>query len=108
MKRFKTTVTRTDEYIIEIDENIIDEQWMQHFRQYFADYKTYEEHAEYLTQHRARFEQSFIEGYGEVKINGSLPWHLKDGQKINGDDNGINIIVKSEDQDCEVEVEEIE
>jgi len=26
MKRFKTTVTRTDEYIIEVDENVIDEQ----------------------------------------------------------------------------------
>jgi len=28
MKRFKTTVTRTDEYIIEIDDNILDEEWM--------------------------------------------------------------------------------
>jgi len=105
MKRFKTTVTRTDEYIIEIDENIIDEEWMKHFRRYFYDFDSFEEHAEHLAQSRARFEQSFFEGYGEVLINSKKSWNVKDENEVQ---KGINIIVKSEDQDCEVEVEEIE
>lgn len=105
MKRFKTTVTRTEEYIIEIDENIINEEWMQHFRRYFYDFDSYEEHAEHLAQHRARFEQSFIEGYGEVLINGKKSWNVQDDNEV---EKGINIIIEREDQDCEVEVEEIE
>lgn len=104
MKRFKTTVTRTDEYIIEIDENIIDEEWMKHFARYFDDFDTYEEHAEHLAQYRARFEQSFIEGYGEVLINGKKSWSVEDEKDVN---KGINIIIKREDEDCEVELKEI-
>jgi len=104
MKRFKTTVTRTDEYIIELDENIIDKEWMEHFARYFHGFDTYEEHVEFLAQCRARFEQSFIEGYGEVLINGKKSWGVEDEKDVN---KGINIIVKSEDEDCEVEVEEI-
>ena len=103
MKRFKTTVTRTDEYIIEIDENVIDEEWMKNFVQYFDDFDTYKEHAEYLAQHRARFQHDFIEGYGLVKVNGEIP------KFVHGHPNeGINIIIESEDYDCEIEVEEIE
>lgn len=30
MKKFKCTVTRTDEYEIEIDENIINEEWVRY------------------------------------------------------------------------------
>lgn len=105
MKRFKTTVTRTDEYVIEIDENVINEEWMKHFARYFYGFDTYEEHAEHLAQYRARFEASFIEGYGEVLINGKKSWRLKDENEV---EKGINIIIKSENQDCEVEVEEVE
>lgn len=102
MKRFKTTVTRTDEYIVEFDENIIDEEWMKDFRDYFYTFHTYEEHAKHIAQIRARVGDGFIEGYGNPMVNGKPPWwSLKDYEK------GINIIVKSEDLDCEVEAEEI-
>jgi len=46
MKRFKTTVTRTEEYIIELDENVLNEQWMDDFRHVFFDFYSLEEHAE--------------------------------------------------------------
>jgi len=105
MKRFKTTVTRIDEYIIEIDENIIDEEWMKDFKRYFYGFDSYEEHAEHLAQYRARFEQSFIEGYGEILINSKKSWNVKDENEVQ---KGINIIIESEDNDCEVEVEEID
>ena len=105
MKRFKTTVTRTDEYVIEIDENIINQEWMENYKKYFADFDTYEEHAEHLAQMRARFEHGFIEGYGTVLVDGRKPWYIQDDNKV---DKGINIKILSEDQDCEVDVEEIE
>lgn len=102
MKRFKTTVTRTDEYIIEFDENIINDEWMADFRKSFYRFDSYEEHAEHIAQIRARIGEGFIEGYGNTMIEGEPPWwSVKNYEK------GINIIVKSEDQDCEVEVEEI-
>jgi len=110
MKRFKTTVTRTDEYIIEIDENVIDEQWMDDFRHVFFDIYDLEEHAEQLAQMRARIGEGFIEGYGNVKVNGKLPWYVSQKEKDSRlpCEDAFNIIIKSEDNDCEVEVEEIE
>lgn len=102
MKRFKTTVTRTDEYIIEFDESIINEEWMDDFRSCFYGFHTLEEHAEHIAQIRARIGEGFIEGYGNTMVNGKPPWwSSKDYEK------GINIVVKSEDNIREVEVKEI-
>ena len=102
MKRFKTTVTRTDEYIIEFDENIIDEEWMQHFRSYFYKLDSLEDHAEHIAQIRARSGEGFIEGYGNTLVDGKPPWwNTKDYNPA------INIKVVNEDKDCEIEVEEI-
>ena len=53
MKKFKCTVTRTDEYEIEIDENIINEEWMEHFRSYMYGFDELSEHAEHLAQFQA-------------------------------------------------------
>jgi len=102
MKRFKTTVTRIDEYIIEFDETIINEEWMDDFRSCFYGFHTLEEHAEHIAQVRARTGEGFIEGYGNTMVNGKAPWWSKDFDK------SINIIVKNEDQINDVEVEEIE
>lgn len=64
MKKYKCTVTRTDEYIIEIDENIINGEWMENFRSYMYGFDTLEEHAEHLAQFQARVgDHDFIEGY---------------------------------------------
>jgi len=102
MKRFKTTVTRTDEYIIEFDENIINEEWMGDFRSCFYGFHTLEEHAEHIAQIRARVGDGFIEGYGNTMINGKPPWwNTKDYEKA------INIRIVNEDRDKEIEVEEI-
>jgi len=103
MKRFKTTVTRTDEYIIEIDENELNEQWMDDFRSSFYNFHTLEEHAEHIAQIRARIGEGFIEGYGNTMVNGKPPWW-----NTNDYEKAINIKIVSEDKDCEVEVEEVE
>lgn len=118
MKKFKCTVTRTDEYEVEIDENIINEEWMEHFRSYMYDFDELSEHAEHLAQFQARFgEHDFIEGYGHVKRNGKLLHSREDfddkGNWLPESERrqpalGINIKIVSEDNDCEVEVEEVE
>lgn len=108
MKKFKCTVTRTDEYIIEFDEDVINEEWMSDFREYMCDYDTLEEHAENIAQFRARFGGEFIEGYGMPLINGKLPLSAQlSEQYMKKVNNAINIKILSEDKDCEVEVEEI-
>jgi hypothetical protein len=101
MKRFKCTVTREDEYIIEFDENLINKEWMEEFNKYFTDDNTFEEHAENIAQYRARFCAEFIEGYGEVNIKYKSGYEIKKNS-------GVTIIINSEDEYCEVDVEEIE
>lgn len=105
MKKFKCKVTREDEYEIEIDENIIDEEWMEQFREYMYDFTTHEEHAEQIAQLRARFGGDFMEGYGYPLVDGAKPWHCEENDKRI--EKGINIKIISEDDDCYVDVEEI-
>lgn len=108
MKKFKCTVTRVDEYEVEIDETKIDEKWMEGFRSYMYPFHDYEEHAEHLAQLRARNGEGFYEGYGYVMINGSAPFAVAVCEEnVKSYERGINIKVISEDADCDVEVEEI-
>jgi len=102
-RRFECTVERTDKYIIEFDENVLDEKWMEEFRKVFFNFDGLDEHAEQIAQMRARFENSFIEGYGIPLLNGKKPPYADD-KYLN---KAINIIVISEDEECEVDVEEI-
>jgi hypothetical protein len=103
MKKFKCTVTRTDEYEIEIDDKVLNKEWMKNFRSTFYPFDTYAEHAEQIAQMRARSDSSFIEGYGTPLVNHKIPF----GAEKNSIERAININVLSEDDDCDVEVEEI-
>lgn len=108
MKKFKCTVTRVDEYEVEFDENVIDKEWMNDFASFMYEFDTLEEHAEHLAQYEARIGNSFIEGYGVVKRNGRFPYpYDTEEHKDTCKENGINIKVVSEDDDCDVEVEEL-
>lgn len=103
MKKFRCTVTRVDEYVIELDETKMTPEWMAEFTQTMYDFETLDEHAKHLAQHRSRFpDQTFFEGYGVPRINGEVPY----GAHKSEVDPGINIRVISEDSDIEVEVEE--
>jgi len=103
MKRFKCKVERVNEYIIEFDEEILNQEWLDEFSKHFYKFKGLEEHAEHIAQIRARTEQDFIEGYGIPLVNGKVP-HFADKYNI---EKGINIVIVSEDEDCEIDVEEI-
>ena len=70
---------------------------MDDFRHVFFDLHTLYEHAEHLAQIRARMGEGFIEGYGNLKVNGKLPWHVTKSQKENRlpCEDAFNIIIKS-------------
>ncbi|MEG2289070.1 MAG: hypothetical protein RSA29_04510 [Clostridium sp.] len=105
MKKFKCTVTRVDEYEIEIDENVIDQKWLEDFRKHMYKFSNYEEHAEHLAQLRARFGESFYEGYGNINIDGCKPCFLNEEQDQY--EKAININVIDEDNECDVEIEKL-
>lgn len=117
MKRFHVTVTRTDEYIIEVDEAIYNEEWKKDFEEHFFNVRTLEDVASHLAQYQARFsDHDFIEGFGYVKRDGKLPFSLADydgygdllpRSKRRRPVPGLNIIIKSEDNQIEIDVEEI-
>lgn len=116
MKKFHVTVTRTDEYIIEVDENIYNEEWKEAFGNFFWPIEHLKSIAEHLAIHQARNRNySFIEGYGDVTRNGKLP--LSNDYDEKGDllpedkrrkpSPGLNIVIIDEDNEFETEVEEI-
>jgi len=77
---------------------------MDDFRHVFFNFDTYEEHAEQIAMMRARFGEGFIEGYGNILVDGNKPWYITDEKQVN---KAINIKIVSEDNDREIEVEEI-
>ena len=103
-KRFKCTVERTDEYIIEFDDEIINQEWLDEFYESQIRFKELKEHAEHISQLKARSDNIFMEGYGIPLVNGKS-LHFADEHSI---EKGINIIIVSEDEMCDVDVEEIE
>jgi hypothetical protein len=103
VKKFEVEVTRTDKYIIEIDEEKFNQEWIDCWKNVFIDLDTLEEHAENIAVSRARFKSSFIEGYGIPLINGHKPPFIKNGAV----EEGINIKLIDEDDDWYTTVKEI-
>lgn len=102
MKRYKCVVTRREEYIIELDDSKLNQEWMQEFKEVFYDFDDLEEHAEHIAKERARFGDSFLEGYGIPMVNGKSTCF--DKTEVN---ENINIKIISEDDDCDVDVYEL-
>jgi len=108
MKKFECTVTREDKYLIEIDESVLNKEFMEDFNKHFYKFKDLADHAKYIAQFRARFpDTSFIEGYGEVKVNGEVPFSFGAVTSREDYEDAINIKIISEDQYCEVDVKEL-
>ena len=80
MKKFNTEVTKVDEFRVEFDETVINEEWMAHFRKFFYDYYTLEEHADHIAQFRSRFKGQMIEGYGVPLEDGKVPYWAEENQ----------------------------
>ncbi|MFE3576868.1 hypothetical protein [Lysinibacillus sp. NPDC059133] len=109
IRKFEVEVVRTDKYVIEIDDEVINEKWMDDFSQVFYDFYKLEEHAKHIAQFRARFNNSrmdagYIEGYGMPYLNGQKSIFEKNESMHQP---AINIRVVSEDDDIEMDVTEI-
>lgn len=108
MKKFKCKVTRVEEYEIEIDETKINEKWLKEFRSYMYNFHNYKEHSEHLASLRARQGEGFYEGYGYISVNRSKPLAVMLSEENESSyEPGININIISEDEKCDVEVEEV-
>lgn len=104
MKKFKCTVTITNEYEIELDENVLNDEFMKSYSEYFSNISTLEEVADILAWNRAVHKSDHIEGFGYVLQNGQVPWSIYNQEgKAN---KAININILSEGDDVEVEVVE--
>jgi hypothetical protein len=102
MKKFECEVVITSKYIIEIDDEKLGQEFLDHYKKYFADINDWEEHAQNIAEQKAKNSdlEVFIEGYGVPLINGKDPrWHKGNGdleKSIN-----VNIIFENEvDVDC--------
>lgn len=108
MAKFEITVHRTDTYEIEIDENIINEEWIEHFQSYMWDVDEdcpHEDLAKHIGQMRARFgSRQFMEGFGIIPVEGE---YLTDKEKESLAD-GFKLKVISEDDEIEIDAREIQ
>lgn len=100
MRKFECRVIREEEYEVEFNEEVCNEEWMEEFRKSFYSFHTLEEHAEHIAQFRARFGKRFIEGYGIPLENDRVPYWA-DVKQVN---HAINIKVTSEDNNITVDV----
>lgn len=105
-RRFKVTVERSDEYVIELDDEVMNDEWLENFRNEMYEFDDLEEHAEHIAQARARFNNGFIyggniEGYGDIAKRGCI--HPNSSFPFPA----VNIIEADEDNEVETFVREI-
>lgn len=107
MAKFEITVQRTDIYEIDVDEIIVNEEWIKNFESYMwnvDEEAPHEDLAKHIAQMRARFgSDQFIEGFGYIPaeheyVSADMHEHLAKGFKLK---------VLSEDDVIDIEVREI-
>lgn len=106
IRKFQVEVVRTDKYVVEIDDEVLNEKWMADFSQVFYDFYELEEHAKHIAQFRARYnncrmDAGHIEGYGLPYLNGQKSIFEKNESMHQP---AINIQVLSEDEEIEMNV----
>jgi hypothetical protein len=102
MKRFKCVVEERKEYIVEIDENVHSQEWMDHYSRYITETDSLDEHAENIAWNRAVRGENHYEGYGYILVNGRNPFMRTDDEVTKS----INIKIIDED-DIYIDVEEL-
>ena len=107
MAKFEITVHRTDTYEIEVDENIINDEWIKNFESYMWDVDEdcpHEDLAKHIGQMRARFGSHQLEGFGIIPVEGE---YLTDKEKESLAD-GFMLKVVSEDDEIKIDAREIQ
>lgn len=108
MKSYNCEVERMDKYIVEFDESVCNEEWLEEFAKFFYDFYDLEDHARHIAQYRARFGRGFIEGYGIPLENGKEPYWVFTDEQRKQINHAINIKIISEDDDIYVDTRELE
>lgn len=118
MSKFKVTVTRVDEYEIEIDEKVWDEKALKDWSATFNDVNSVQDIAKDFAVAYMRTESYFTEGYGYVKEfykdgtvrgipykgeNGEFKYPLPDEKYAKG----ISITPLVQDEDYETEIKKL-
>ena len=102
MKKYKVEVRLCSEYEIEIDEIALGgDEFIEHFKRYFAELDDWEEHAVNVATMKARG-FTFIEGYGAPLVKGKRQPFVKDEETTAA----INIVPIYE-EDVEVDCFEV-
>ncbi len=106
MKKYNVVITRTDEYEIEVDENVWNDAELADWSRVFYKVTSQRDIADDLAGRiMSQGHEGFIEGYGHVKVfyksgNQAHPYH-------EGYCKGISVKLISEDENYESEVKEI-
>lgn len=112
IKSIKTEVTRVDSFEIKIDETIWNDEALKEWSNVFFPVENLEDLAKHLAQMVARLGTGeFYEGFGRIKTSFK---NLEKTQWVTNEKNewvvfreyqkGIEIVILSEDDDCEVEI----
>ena len=98
MKKYKVEVRLCSEYLVEIDEIALGgDDFIEHFKKYFAELEDWEEHAVNIATLKARG-FTFMEGYGAPLVRGNRQPFVKEEETTTS----INIIpVYEEDVDVD-------
>lgn len=113
MAKYKVDAIRSDEYIIEIDENVWNEERLQTFSRYFSEVDDLEDLTEVIAGRLIRLgHDSFHEGFGYFKCKRKDGYQLNTyvgGKKSEDSDfaDGITITIISEDNDYDIRIDEV-
>lgn len=93
MKAIKMDVQVREIPTVKVDESYWTEDEIKHFNDYMYDSETVEDIARHaLTGVLHLGENSFIEGFGYIKVNGSFPWGIKEEEKCTSVEiDGLNV-----------------
>lgn len=95
IKQYKATVTTEKEIIIEVNEDVINQKFLEEFSSYMWGVDSVGEIVEHVASQAAHYEDCFIEGVGEYP----KAWE----RDSNLSNQGVHIVEISEDTVVEVE-----
>lgn len=102
MKRFECEVTMTGNYVVEIDDEELGEEFLSNFKKHFYSYDDWSEHAGHLAT-RIFLGDDFVEGYGAPLVNNEPPLLFARSDI----EPAINIIKQGGEYNTDVDVKEL-
>lgn len=105
MEQIEVVMIRRDAVKVELDPEFFNEKWFEEFQQYFYDYDTLEELAEYIVFNIVENNARFIEGVGIPLDDGEVPYWAKHSESYTETDVNTHVNVKYNNYATEAEFE---